>query len=263
MKSSNEQQVKNISKRADKKSINIPWNSGLFFQLGIIVSMALVFFIAESSIGSTTISKVPDNDFYLSEPAMMDFVVEEPIKELPKPKQTPIQKPKRPKIAVIKNTIKVVDNTTPTITETPTAGTDSPIINVPTSHTSKPSESKKKYFANTVEFVPIFPGCEALKTNKERVACFSSKIKTFINKNFKTEQFSGAIDNGEVHRIDVQFQINAAGKVTEIKARSKYQPFEKEAIRVINKLPVIIPGKQGDRSVDVLYNVPIVFKMGY
>jgi len=263
MKSSTEQQVKNSSKRADKKSVNIRWNSGLFFQLGIIASMVLVFFIAESSIGSTTLHKIPDNDFYLSEPAMTNFTIEEPVKELPRPKETPKQKPKRPKAAVIKNKIKVVDNTTPNITESPTAATDSPTVDSPKTHTNKQPENKKKYFANTVEFVPIFPGCEALQTNKERVACFSSKIKTFISKNFKTEQFSGAIDNGEVQRIDVQFKIDVSGKVTEVKARSKYQPLEKEAIRVINKLPIITPGKQGDRNVDVLYNVPIVFKMGY
>lgn len=263
MKPSTKQILKTTSKREDKKSVNIRWNSGLFFQLGVIASMVLVFFIAESSIGSTTISTAPDNDFYLSEPAMTNFTIEEPVKELPKPKETPKQKPKRPKAAVIKNKIKVVDNTTPNITESPTAATDSPTVDSPKTNTEKPSEPKKKYFANTVEFVPIFPGCEALQTNKERVACFSSKINTFISKNFKTEQFSGAIDNGEVHRIDVQFKIDASGNITEIKAWSKYQPLEKEAIRVIDKLPIITPGKQGDRSVDVLYNVPIVFKMGY
>ena len=80
-----------ISKREDKKSINIKWNSGLFFQLGIIVSMLLVFLVAESSIGSTTVKEVPVNDFYLSEPAMTNYVVEKP--HLPKPKEPVKQKP--------------------------------------------------------------------------------------------------------------------------------------------------------------------------
>ena len=91
----------------------------------------------------------------------------------------------------------------------------------------------------------------------------SSKINKFIGRNFDTEKFSGMIDRGELQRINVQFKVDATGNITDIKARSQFKPLEKEAIRVLKKLPLITPGKQGDRKVAVIYNVPIVFKMGY
>ena len=36
---------------------------------------------------------------------------------------------------------------------------------------------------------------------------------------------------------------------------------EKEARRVIEKLPKLIPGKQRDRPVAVIYSYPIVFRL--
>ena len=263
MKSSTKQNPKKYSKREDKKSINISWNSSLFFQLGLIVSMLLVFLVAESSIGSTTVKQVSENDFYLPEPAFVNYRLEEPVMDIPKPKEPIKQQPKRGKVSIIKNELKMVDNSTSDLPETPTASTETPAVNVSKAPNVETPEQPKNYYSNTVENAPIFPGCESLSSNKQRAACMSKKVKAFISRNFDAEKFSGAIDQGEIQRIDVQFKIDATGRVSEVIARSKYKPLEKEAIRVINKLPLITPGKQGDRQVDVLYNVPIVFKMAY
>jgi len=37
---------------------------------------------------------------------------------------------------------------------------------------------------NKVERVPIYPGCERLSNNEDRVVCFSSKVKRLISKKF-------------------------------------------------------------------------------
>tara|TARA_R100000306_G_scaffold5939_7_gene8326 strand:+ start:22897 stop:23760 length:864 start_codon:yes stop_codon:yes gene_type:complete len=263
MKFSKKQNPEKYSKSEDKKSINTPWNSSLFFQLGLIVSMLLVFLVAESSIGSTTLKQVPDNDFYLPEPAFVSYRLEKPVIDLPKPKEPIKQQPERKTLTTIQNELKVVKNTVTDVAETSTASTETLTAKVPkVSNVNKP-ETSKKHYSNTVEKAPIFPGCESFSTNKQRVECMSKKVNAFISRNFDAEKFSGAIDQGEIQRIDVQFKINTSGRVSEIVARSQFKPLEKEAIRVINKLPLITPGKQGNRKVDVIYNVPIIFKMAY
>ncbi len=43
--------VKNTAnKRAQKKQTNIKWNSRLFFQIGVIVSLLLIFFLMQTNL---------------------------------------------------------------------------------------------------------------------------------------------------------------------------------------------------------------------
>ncbi len=111
-----------------------------------------------------------------------------------------------------------------------------------------------------VEFVTVFTGCENLGTNQAKVDCMSSKIGEFVSRKFRTESFS-YLDSGDFQRIHVQFKIDVNGNVTDIKARAPDKGLEKEAIRVIGKLPDMIPGRQGSQNVNVVYSMPILFKL--
>ena len=51
------------------------------------------------------------------------------------------------------------------------------------------------------------------------------------------------------------------GSVEVINTQGKDKILEKEARRVIEKLPKLIPGKQRDRPVAVIFSYPIVFKL--
>src|SRR5690606_26055435 len=76
------------NKREEKKEINIKWNSRLFFQIGIIVSLLLVFFIMQTKFEVSSLAKLPPTSDFLEEPPMIDYVI-----DVEKPKQTkPIKK---------------------------------------------------------------------------------------------------------------------------------------------------------------------------
>ena len=62
-------------------------------------------------------------------------------------------------------------------------------------------------------------------------------------------------------RIIVQFRIKKDGNVEVTNVQGKEKILEKEARRVIEKLPKLIPGKQRDRPVAVIYSYPIVFRL--
>ncbi|WP_299762790.1 energy transducer TonB [uncultured Dokdonia sp.] len=113
---------------------------------------------------------------------------------------------------------------------------------------------------NFVQKVPIFPGCEGLNTNQERKDCMSSKISKIINRKFDTE-LGEKLGLTGVNKIFVQFTINKEGVVTDMKARGPHEALEKEAKRVIGYLPKMTPGKQGDKSVGVIYSQPITFQI--
>ena len=57
------------------------------------------------------------------------------------------------------------------------------------------------------------------------------------------------------------FKIDKTGKVVGIRARAPHKELEVEAIRVINLIPQLIPGKQQGKTVAVKYSLPIVFNV--
>ena len=62
-------------------------------------------------------------------------------------------------------------------------------------------------------------------------------------------------------RVFVQFTIGKDGSITGIRTRGPDKNLEKEADRIISKLPRMTPGKQRGRPVRVPFSVPITFKL--
>ena len=111
---------------------------------------------------------------------------------------------------------------------------------------------------DTVEKVPVYQGCTG-KDNKELKTCFSNAVSKFITENLSLEIKS--IENYPPRsiRMFLRFIINKEGYITDINVRAQNKSLENEAIRVIKKLPQMIPGKQKGKSVAVLYNFPMIF----
>lgn len=111
-----------------------------------------------------------------------------------------------------------------------------------------------------IENVPVYPGCEKKKGNTAKRKCMSDKIKKLVQK-----KFNGGIASeyglSGLQRIDVQFQIDKTGKVTQIKTRAPHPKLEDEALRVIKKIPEMQPGMQRNEPVGVRYTLPIMFKV--
>ena len=65
------------------------------------------------------------------------------------------------------------------------------------------------------------------------------------------------------HRVAVfvSFIIAKDGRITDIKMRGPDKNLEKEAARIINKLPRMTPGRQRGRPVRVPFSIPITFKL--
>ena len=90
----------------------------------------------------------------------------------------------------------------------------------------------------------------------------SQKINKLVNRKFNTEIASEYGLSG-VQKIYTQFTIDKNGNVVDIKARAPHPALEKEAQRIIDKIPHMKPGYQRDVAVGVIYNLPITFQVQY
>lgn len=109
-----------------------------------------------------------------------------------------------------------------------------------------------------IEDVPIFPGCERVKKS-ERRTCFQEKMNLHIRKNFRYPEI--AQEMGIQGRVYVQFVIAKDGSITGVRMRGPDKNLEKEAARIIGKLPKMTPGKQRGRPVRVPFSIPITFRL--
>jgi len=98
-----------------------------------------------------------------------------------------------------------------------------------------------------VEEMPAFPGGEAARIR-------------FLSENIIYPQ--QAAENGIQGTVYVSFIVNTDGKVANGKIlRGIGGGCDKEALRVIKLMPNWTPGKQDGKRVDVLYTMPIVFRL--
>jgi len=110
----------------------------------------------------------------------------------------------------------------------------------------KPKEEETKVF-DVVEQMPEFPGGQAA-------------LLKWISDNIKYPTI--AEENGIQGRVVCTFVVERDGSVTDVQvARSIDPSLDKEAVRVLKKMPKWIPGKQNGSAVRVKYTVPVTFRL--
>lgn len=108
--------------------------------------------------------------------------------------------------------------------------------------------------------VPVYPGCEELSTNEERKRCTTERIAAHVSSNFNTS-IGKELGLSSINRVYVQFKIDIDGSIEVIKARAPHEALEAEAVRVVNELPQMKPGKKDGKEIAVLYTLPISFRV--
>ncbi|GGG39817.1 M56 family metallopeptidase [Bizionia arctica] len=113
---------------------------------------------------------------------------------------------------------------------------------------------------SVIDQVPVFPGCESGSTNEEQKLCMSKQINTLVAKNFNTD-LGKTLNLTGIVNIAVYFKIDNQGNIIEAKARAENPELVEEALRVVNMLPKMIPGKHNGKAVNVPYYLPIKFQI--
>jgi protein TonB len=248
-------QCKTELNRSHKHDANLQKNTALYFQIGLILSLLATYALFEMQFEKRIIT-ITDLDY------TEDTTIEVATVYRTKP-QEPVKPKPREKVAkTLTDTYEPVDNGLATI-ETKLLAPDAKDPFEPLKPNSlpkieEPEEPIEDVFIGAVQVVPIFPGCEKYTTNEERKKCMSTKIGKLVSKNFRAELGTKYGIKGE-QRLYSQFTISSEGKVTNVKVRGPHPALEKEAERVILKIPKMQPGYQGNKAVGVIYTLPIYF----
>ena len=225
----------------------------LFFQIGMIIILLICLTAIEH--------KSYDNDITKRE---IITVNDNLIKDIPITEQI-ITPPPPPSISSIPEIIEIIedeDEMEESIiesTETDQNSEIEEIIEIDDIEEVVEEEVIVVPFA-VIENVPVYPGCENEKSNDNKKLCMSGKISELVQKNFN-KNLAGDLGLTGIQRIFVQFKIDSNGKVVNVLARAPHPSLENEAIRVVNLLPIMTPGKQRGKPVGVLYSLPILFKV--
>jgi protein TonB len=172
-----------------------------------------------------------------------------PKVEPPKPPQTQFTPPVIKKDEEVKKEPpKVADIQTNTGTET-VKGDDSkyvPQVDVPAAKEPVVDPDEGKVF-NFVEQSPSFPGGD-------------EALRAFLAKNIKYPPI--ARENGIEGRVIITFVVDKNGNIKDIAVRKGIGGgCDEEAVRVVKSMPDWKPGKQNGKAVNVMYNLPVNFKL--
>ncbi|MEM9141483.1 MAG: energy transducer TonB [Bacteroidota bacterium] len=222
-------------------------NSGLYFVIGLAVVMALVYFALEHK----TYDKANEYDISMDVDDLLDEEVPmtEQIKTPPPPPP-----PAAPEVIEVVEDEEEVEETVIESTET---SQEEEIVEVEDVVVDEVMEDVDVPFA-VIEDVPVFPGCEK-KPKAELRNCFNKMMQKHISKNFRYPEI--AQEMGVQGRVAVMFVIQKDGSIGNIRMRGPDKNLEKEAARIIGKLPKMTPGKQRGRPVRVPFSIPITFKL--
>ena len=228
-------------------NVDLNKNSSLYFVTGL----AFILFITWQAIEWKTY----DKSLYGYEALDVEDDDDEeiPITEQIKTPLPPPPPPPAPEVIEIVEDEEEVEETVIESTETD----EEEIIEVEEVEIEEEVEDIDVPFA-VIEDVPIFPGCEKVKKS-ERRNCFQDRMNRHIRKNFRYPEI--AQEMGIQGRVYVNFVIGKDGAITNIRMRGPDKNLEKEAQRIISKLPQMTPGKQRGRPVRVPFSIPITFRL--
>jgi len=221
----------------------------LFFQLGLVLTLVLIYIALEWKTMDRYVQEFHDVTFESEE--FIDIPLTQRIQEI-KPPPPPPPAPERIEIVADEEEIEetVLESTETDESEYVEV---EPIENI--EEIIEEEEIEKDIPFAIIEDPPIFPGCSGTKDQMKQ--CMQDKINAHVTKYFNinlAQELGLSLGKKKVY---VQFKIDKNGDIIDIRARGPHARLEKEAVRVVELLPRMTPGKQRTRPVRVSYTLPI------
>ena len=209
--------------------ISIERKRGLFFQIGLVITLLAVLVAFEWKSYEKT-------DYSLGK-LQMDDLEDEMIPITRQEEKPPPPPPPPPEI------IEIVEDEVEIENELEVEETDTD----ENEFIEQEEEEDSDEVFMVVEQMPVFPGGDL-------------GLMKFIQKNTKYPPI--AKENDITGKVYVSYVVNKKGKVTNVKvARSVDRYLDAEAVRVVKLLPYSSAGKQRGKPVNVQYTIPINFTL--
>ena len=225
-------------KKSDKA--NLENKKLLFFEIGMIVALAIVWIAFEWTTRETNYDTLVDTTEMIEEEEIINV---DPT--------TPPPPPAAPEIPVLSDKIDIVDDD---------IEVEDMIINTEDDNTV--GVEVKDYVAQVEEEVVEE---EAIPFQLvEKAPSFMgggpNEFTKWVNQRLVYPEI--AKENGVQGRVTLQFTVEKDGSVTNVKVlRGVDSSLDREAVRVVSSSPKWPPGRQRDRAVKVTYTFPVIFQL--
>lgn len=229
---------------------NLENYSKLFMQLGLVLALLIVYLAIEKK----TYDRVIDD----LGPVVLNIDDEEQTVEIEQVKPPEVKTPPPPtpdKIEVVEDEEEVEE----TVIESTETDEEEAIEVEEIVEVVEEEEVIEDVPFAIIEDVPVYPGCKGSKDQLK--TCLQEQIQKHVNRKFNSELASDLGLAPGVQKIFVVFKIDKNGNIADIRARAPHKKLQEEAIRVIQSLPKMQPGKQRGRPVGVKYSLPIAFRV--
>lgn len=138
-------------------------------------------------------------------------------------------------------------------------------IDKKTNEKEKPKKDDNATTENTVKSnftaSPVYPGCGKKRTELSKKKCLTSRMLRHVQKKFNSDLAQNIGLKKGVNKIKVSFVIDKNGYANVLYVRTQNKKIEKEAIRVIQSLPRMTPGRINGKIAQMKYVIPIQFKV--
>ncbi len=114
---------------------------------------------------------------------------------------------------------------------------------------------------SAIDQSPLFEACKTLVDKDQQKKCFSDQVSNHVLNNFNTKLADNLDLKKGITKVFVSFKISKTGEIIDVMSRAIHPDLEAEANRVINNLPKLTPGMHEGKAVDVVYGLPIAFKI--
>ena len=212
----------------------------LFIEIGLIISLLIVYIALEWTSKETNTAVLEDNTEILIEEEIISTNME-----------TPPPPPAAPKIPVLSDQIDIVDDEIELEDDMFMNLEDDSSLGVEIMDYVEVQEEVVEEEAipfQLVEEKPSFQGGDANQFSK------------WVNSRLVYPEI--AKENGVSGRVTLQFTVEKDGSVTKVRVLRGVDPsLDKEAVRVVSMSPKWKPGKQRDRAVPVTYTFPVIFQL--
>ena len=225
-------------KKSDKA--NLENKKLLFFEIGMIVALAIVWIAFEWTTRETNYDTLVDTTEMIEEEEIINV---DPT--------TPPPPHAAPEIPVLSDKIDIVDDD---------IEVEDMIINTEDDNTV--GVEVKDYVAQVEEEVVEE---EAIPFQLvEKAPSFMgggpNEFTKWVNQRLVYPEI--AKENGVQGRVTLQFTVEKDGSVTNVKVlRGVDSSLDREAVRVVSSSPKWTPGRQRDRAVKVTYTFPVIFQL--
>lgn len=241
-----------LGSKVSKHEVNLPKNGFLRFQVGLLFVLIVMYALLQLSF-EVPAMETPKS---LTQPeALVELVIGEVI---PEKEVSQVEREIKPEVRVAEPEVFEVVGNAATASETVVGPSEPYSADLRVSDIPDIPTEMDPIHVNSVEFAPVFPGCEPTMENSERIDCMNEQMNVYIQKYFDTRLASEYGLSGK-QRISLQFTIDAEGRISDVRVRAPHPALVQEVRRVVKKFPKMVPGMQGSRPVKVVFMKPILF----